>query len=58
MSQPTPFTARRAKISFLVEDDVVRISQQAEDVDAAFGETLDLLPLHSLVKLTERSRAA
>jgi hypothetical protein len=58
MAQLTAFTARRAKISFLLEEDVVRISKQAEDVDATLGETLDLLPLHSLVKLTERSRAA
>lgn len=49
-------TDRRAMI--LSDADVARSARQAEEVDAVFGETLDLLPLDSLVMLSERSRAA
>lgn len=49
-------TDRRAMI--LSENDVARSVRQAEEVDAVLGETIDLLPLDTLVMLSERSRAA
>jgi hypothetical protein len=51
--------ARRPMIAPLSEADIARSAHEAEAFDAAsYGETIDLLPLTTLVRLTERSRAA
>ena len=51
-------TVRRSTITLLSDADVERMARDAQEFDAAYGETIDLLPLGSLVRLTERSRAA
>jgi hypothetical protein len=51
-------TGRRPAILLLSDTDIERIARDAEEFDAAYGETIDLLPVGSLVRLTERSRAA
>ena len=51
-------TGRRPSILLLSDADIERIAREAAEFDAAYGETIDLLPLGSLVRLTERSRAA
>jgi hypothetical protein len=51
-------TERRALSTILSETDVARIARQADEVDAVFDETIDLLPLGALVVLSERKRAA
>jgi hypothetical protein len=51
-------TGRRSTIILLSDSDIERIARDAEEFDAAYGETIDLLPVGSLVRLTERSRAA
>jgi len=44
----------------LSKTEIALAKRQADDVDALFGEaeTIDLLPLSTLVALTERARAA
>jgi hypothetical protein len=44
----------------LAKTEIALSKRQADDVDALFGEaeTIDLLPLSTLVALTERARAA
>ncbi|HEV8016680.1 MAG TPA: hypothetical protein VGP48_14170 [Stellaceae bacterium] len=49
---------RRPLALLLSESDVARTVRAAEEFDALLGETIDLLPLGALVRLTERSRAA
>jgi hypothetical protein len=51
-------TERRAFFSILSDADIARVARQAEEVDILFGEIIDLLPLDTLVSLTERRRAA
>lgn len=51
-------TERRALSTILSEIDVARIARQADEVDAVFDETIDLLPLGALVMLSRRKRAA
>jgi hypothetical protein len=51
-------TERRAFFPILSDADLARMTRQAEEVDALLGETIDLLPLDTLVSLTERRRAA
>ncbi len=56
-----PTTARRSSSSVpLSKTEIALSKRQAEDVDALFSETetIDLLPLSTLVALTERARAA
>jgi hypothetical protein len=56
-----PTTARRSSSSVTLSKTEIALSKrQAEDVDALFSETetIDLLPLSTLVALTERARAA
>jgi hypothetical protein len=49
---------RRSMIILLSDAEIAQIARMAEEIDAADGETLDLLPLGALLRLTERSRAA
>jgi hypothetical protein len=49
---------QRPTVLLLSESDVARTIREAEDFDSMLGETIDLLPLGALVRLTERSRAA
>jgi hypothetical protein len=58
MPQLATSTGRRPAIVLLSDTDIERIARQAEEFDAAFGETIDLLPLGSLQRITECSRAA
>jgi len=56
-----PTTARLSRTAVtLAETKTALNMRQAEDVDALFSEieTIDLLPLSTLVALTERARAA
>ena len=53
-----PATERRPSLVLLSEIDLVLRERETEDVDVFFGETVDLLPLSTLVALTERARAA
>jgi hypothetical protein len=54
-------TARRSSAAAnLSKAEIARSQRQADDVEALFGETetIDLLPLSTLVTLTEQARAA
>jgi hypothetical protein len=56
-----PTTARRSSTAAtLAKTAIAQSKRQAEDIDALFSETetIDLLPLSTLVALTERARAA
>lgn len=56
-----PTTARRpSQAVTLSKTEIARSQRQADDVEALFGEaeTIDLLPLSTLVALTEQARAA
>jgi len=56
-----PTTARRSSAALrLSQTEIVRSQRQAADVEALLGEaeTIDLLPLSTLVALTQRARAA
>lgn len=44
--------------AFLDEEDLILLCQQAAEIDAAYGEFLDVLVPATLVRLTETSRAA
>jgi hypothetical protein len=61
MPQLLPTTARRSSTAVtLSKTESAPSKRQVEDVDALLGEieTIDLLPLSTLVALTERARAA
>ena len=58
MPRLLPATERRPSLVLLSETDLALGEREAEDVDVLFGETVDLLPLSTLVALTERARAA
>ncbi len=49
---------RRSISAFLSTADIARIAIQAEELDAVFGEAVDLLPLDAFVARSERRRAA
>ena len=54
-------TARRSSAAAtLTKTEIARSQRQADDVEALLGETetIDLLPLSTLVALTEQARAA
>jgi hypothetical protein len=56
-----PTTARRpSQAVTLSKTEIARSQRQADDIEALFGEaeTIDLLPLSTLVALTEQARAA
>lgn len=56
-----PTTARRSRTAVTLSQTEIALRQrQAEDVDALFVEieAIDLLPLSTLVALTEQARAA
>jgi hypothetical protein len=58
MPHLVPTTARRSSTAVTLE--IAPSKRQADDVEALLGETetIDLLPLSTLVALTERARAA
>jgi len=61
MPQLLPTTARRSSAAVnRSATEIAKAKRQADDVDALFGEieTIDLLPLSTLVALTEQARAA
>jgi hypothetical protein len=60
MPHLVPTTARRSSTAVTRETEIAPSKRQADDVEALFGETetIDLLPLSTLVALTERARAA
>ena len=58
MPQFSIATGHRSMVAFLSNADIERSARDAEDFDAACGETVDLLPLGVLVRVTERSSAA
>lgn len=51
-------TDRRRTAVTLAAAEIAQIAHQAQEFDAAFGETLDSLPLGALIQLSERPRAA
>ena len=56
-----PTTARRSSAAVnLSKSEIARSQRHADDVEALLGETetIDLLPLSTLVALTEQARAA
>ena len=56
-----PTTTRRSSAAAtLSKTELAKAKRQADDVEALFGETetIDLLPLSTLVALTEQARAA
>ncbi len=56
-----PTTARRSSTTAtLAKTEIALSKRQSDDVDALFGEVemIDLLPLSTLVALTEQARAA
>jgi hypothetical protein len=56
-----PTTARRSSTTAtLAKAESAQSKRHADDIDALFSETeiIDLLPLSTLVALTERARAA
>lgn len=61
MTQFLPTTARRSSTTATLGKTEIALSKRpSDDVDALFGEVemIDLLPLSTLVALTERARAA
>ncbi len=50
--------SRRLPNAFLDEEDVTRIREGADEVDATYGAALDAIAPALLVALTETSRAA
>jgi hypothetical protein len=60
MPHLVPTTARRSSTADALETEIALSKRHADDVEALFGETetIDLLPLSTLVALTERARAA
>ena len=61
MPQLLPTTACRSNVEVaLSKAEIARSQRQADDVEALLGEieTIDLLPLSTLVALTEQARAA
>jgi hypothetical protein len=61
MPHLVPTTVRRSSTAVtLSKAEIAPRKRQADDVDALFSETetIDLLPLSTLVALTERARAA
>jgi hypothetical protein len=55
-----PTTARRSTSAFTLPKTEIALAKRHDDVDALLGEieTIDLLPLSTLVALTGRARAA
>jgi hypothetical protein len=56
-----PTTARRSSnVAAHAKAEIAERERQADDIDALFSETetIDLLPLSTLVALTEQARAA
>ena len=53
-------TTHRSSTADTFDTEIAPSKRQADDVEALFGETetIDLLPLSTLVALTERARAA
>jgi hypothetical protein len=54
-------TARRSSAAIILsKTEIAKAKRQADDVEALLGETetIDLLPLSTLVALTEQARAA
>jgi len=51
-------TSRRLPREFLDLEDLIRIRASADEVDAFYGASLDVLSPALLVSLTERPRAA
>jgi len=49
---------QRMQNAFLDDDDIIRIRETAEEIDAAYGALLDMLAPALLVALTKRTRAA
>jgi len=61
MPHLVPTTARRSSSAVtLSKTEIALAKRHADDVDALLGEieTIDLLPLSTLVALTEQARAA
>lgn len=58
MAELAALKSGHAQNAFLDQQDLILLRQQADEIDAAYGETLDALLPASLIRLTERSRAA
>jgi hypothetical protein len=58
MSDLAALLDARLRDFFLGEEDLTRMRQAADEVDAAYGESLDPLVPAVLTRLTQDSRAA
>ena len=58
MSDLAAFVSAQAQNMFLGEQDLIALRQQADEIDAAYGEFLDLLAPDSLARLTSKYYAA
>lgn len=58
MAELAALKSGRSKKVFLGEKDLVLVRQQADEIDATFGESLDVLLPALLARLSEKARAA
>jgi hypothetical protein len=58
MTDLTALIAAQLKSLFLGKRDLVLLRKEAEDIDTAYGETLDTIAPAVLVRLTKKSCAA
>lgn len=58
MAYLTALALAPSKIVFLGEQDLILLRRQAEDIDAAYGETLPSLLPEALSDMSRRPRAA
>jgi hypothetical protein len=58
MTDLAALISAQAQNMFLGEQDLMALRQQADEIDAAYGEFLDLLAPDSLARLTSKSYAA
>jgi hypothetical protein len=58
MSDLAALISAQVQNMFLGEQDLIALRQQADEIDAAYGESLDLLAPDSLARLTGKFYAA
>ena len=58
MSDLAALISAQAQNIFLGEQDLVALRQQADEIDAAYGEFLDMLAPDALTRLTSKPHAA
>ncbi len=58
MAELAALSSRRASNAFLGTPEAILWRLDADEIDAAYGETFDPIALSTLIALTQRSRAA